>query len=75
VKRHVSKDVQSTANLPLKFTCALSEEVISAVHVYHTIFEDTLPLIFDASDLVISAKYNVAFPCAPLINILVISSV
>jgi len=75
VEKHVSKGVLSNTNLPLKLACALGEEIISAIHVYHAVFEDTLPLVFHASDLVVSAEDNVTFTRTALIGVIIISSI
>lgn len=37
--------------LPLKFACALLEEIVLAIHVDHAIFEDALPLVLDTGNL------------------------
>jgi len=45
--------------LPFEFSIAFCEEVVLAVDMDHTVFENTFPFVLHALNLVISAKYDI----------------
>jgi len=61
--------------LPFKFSCALGEEIVLAIHVDHTVFQDAFPFIFHTGNLVVRAKHNIALTRSALVSIFLVAGI